>query len=101
MGSDAHVRSPVHVVGANLDFDALVLRPDHSRVERLIHVALWQSDIVLEAARDRRPTRMDNAQRSVAVAQALYYDAKRDQIVDALELDLLLAHLAVDREGVL
>ena len=64
---------------------------DHRRVQRLVHVRLGQRDVVLEAARHRRPLRVDDAERRVAVGDGLDEHAERDEVVDLLELALLLA----------
>ena len=101
MRGDAVLGDAVHVVGADLDLDALAARPDHRRVQRLVHVRLRQRDVVLEAARDRRPLRVDDAERRVAVGHRLDADAERDDVVDLLEVALLLLHLAIDRVQVL
>ena len=64
---DALLGDPVHLVGADLDLDALAPRTDDRRVERLVHVGLGQRDVVLEAPRHRRPLRVHDAERRVAV----------------------------------
>ncbi len=65
---DAELGALVHLLGADLDLDRLALRPDDRRVQRLVEVELRRGDVVLEAAGDRRPARMDRAEHRVAVA---------------------------------
>jgi hypothetical protein len=48
MRRDAELGDLVHVAGADLDFDALPLRPDHAGVQRAVIVRLRGRDVVLE-----------------------------------------------------
>ncbi len=66
MGRDAELGDLVHLLGADLQFDALARRPDHGRVQRAVIVLLRHGDVVLEAARHHRPARMHDAERAVA-----------------------------------
>ena len=50
MRRDSFLGHPMHFAGTNLHFHPLPARPDHGRVERLVHVGLGQRDVVLEAA---------------------------------------------------
>src|SRR5262249_12831989 len=45
----------VHLLGADLQLDALVARADDGGVDRLVVVLLGRRDVVLEAARHRAP----------------------------------------------
>ncbi len=100
MRRDAFLGDPVHVRGADLDLDALALRPDHRRVERLVHVRLGDRDEVLEAPGHRLPEGVDQPERLVALAHARREDPERGEVVDLVELPARL-HLLVDREEVL
>ena len=67
---DAVLGDAVHLAGADLDLDALAVRADHRRVQRLVHVRLRQRDVVLEAPGHRLPVRVHDAERLVALAHA-------------------------------
>ena len=70
---------------------------DDRRVQRLVAVRARHRDEVLEAARNRRPHLMDDAQHAVAVLDAGRDDAERDEVVDLIERDALPLQLLVDR----
>ena len=91
----------VHVLRADLDLQRHALGTDDRRVQRLIHVRLGHRDVVLEAARDGLPERVDGAERAVAVAERRNEDAEADEVVDLVELLAADHHLLVDRVQVL
>ena len=91
----------VHLGGADLHFHPLPLRTNHRGMQRLVHVDLGQRDVILEAAGNRLPTGVDHAQRLVALAQRGDDDAEGDQVIDLVEVQPLLLHLAMDRIDVL
>ena len=91
----------VHLVGANLQFDALAAGPDDRRVDRAVVVLLRRRDIVLEAPRHARPGRVRDADRSVTVGDGVDEDAKAVDIGELLERDRAALHLAPDRIGLL
>src|SRR5688572_4506908 len=94
---DAVLGDAVHLVGADLDFDALPTGPDQRRVQRLIHIGLRQRDVVLETPRDRRPARVHRPERRVTFGRGLDADSERQDVEHLLELRALLLHLAEDR----
>jgi hypothetical protein len=53
---------------------------EHRRVQRLVAVGLGQCDVVLEAAGHRTGTRVDDAERRVAVGDGLDDDAERHDV---------------------
>ena len=61
------------------------VRADHRGVQRLVEVRLRQRDVVLEAAGDRRPRRVRDAERLVAVHLRVGDHAEADRVVDLLE----------------
>src|ERR671920_1660904 len=66
------------------------------RVQRLVHVELGHSYVVLEAARDRLPDRMYDAEGAVAVAHVVDDDPETGEVVDLVELLVAPDHLVVD-----
>ena len=91
----------VHVLGADLELDRPVARPQHRGVQRLVHVVLRQRDVVLEAPRQRVPAGVQDAERAVAVAGGVDQHPQPDQVVDVGELATPHHHLLVDRVVVL
>ena len=98
---DAVLGGVVHLAGADLDLQRAPLGPDHRRVERLVHVELRHRHHVLEAAGERLPERVDDADGAVAVLDGVDDDAHRREVVDLVELAALAGHLRVDRVEVL
>ena len=96
VGRDAFFRMAVHLLGANLHFEGKPALADDRRVQRLVAVRPRHRNEVLDAARDRRPRLMDDAERCVAVLHAIGDDAQRDEIVDLVELDSLALQLLID-----
>ena len=98
---DAVLGPAVHVVRADLDLDRLALGPDHRGVQRLVEVELRHRDVVLEPAGDRVPSRVQRAERRVAVADRVDEHADTDEVVDVREVAAAHDHLLVDRVVVL
>ena len=88
-------------MGADLDLDRLPTRPDHRRVQGLVHVELGHRDEVLEPARDRVPPRVQGTERGIAVPHRLHEHSDADQVVDLREVPATNDHLLVDRVVVL
>ena len=101
MGGDPVLGQFVHLLGADLDLERLALGSDHRRVECLVHVGLRHRDEVLEAAGQRLPDRVDDADRAVAVLDRADDHPHRGEVEDLVELAALLRHLRVDRVEVL
>ena len=66
---EAEFVGAVHLAGADLHFHAHRVLVDQRGVERAVAVGLGRRDIVLEAARDELPGRVQHAQRAVAVGR--------------------------------
>ena len=96
VGCDAEFGDGVHVVGADLQLDALVAWPDNGRVDRLIAVLLRRRDIVLEPARHRAPRPMHDAERAIAILGSRNDDAKAVDVRQLLHRDLTVLHFAPD-----
>src|SRR5262249_25644833 len=84
-----------------LKLDSLVARSDHGGVDRTVLILLGSRDIVLEASRYHRPRGMDNAERLIALREALDDDPEAVDVGELLESDRLALHLAPDRIGAL
>src|SRR5262245_18028186 len=93
---DALLRHPVHFDRADLNLERDTSLADHRRVQRLIAVRAGHRDEVLDAARDRRPRLVDDAERAVAVLDAVGHHPQGDEVVDLLELDFLTLELLVN-----
>ena len=98
---DAVLRPLVHAPRADLQLDRLAAGADDRGVQRLVHVELRHRDVVLEPAGYRVPSRVDRAERGVAVPDAVHQDADAYQVVDVVELNVAGDHLLVDRVEVL
>src|SRR5438128_2698343 len=101
MRGDAIFGNLVHLAGPDLQLDALLAWPDHGGVDRAVVILLGGRDVVLEAAGHDRPGGVDDAQRVVALGQALHDNAEPDDVGELLEADRLALHLAPDRVGAL
>ncbi|CRI65006.1 hypothetical protein THIOKS12210051 [Thiocapsa sp. KS1] len=96
MGGDTELGMLMHLVGADLHLERLVLRTDDGRVERPIHVALGRGDVVVELLGDVLPESVHQSERGVAVRDRSDQDTYRTQVEDLGDLDLLALHLAPD-----
>src|SRR5215207_8524305 len=89
----------VHLLGADLYLEGLPLVADDGGVERAVEVVARRGDPVLEAPRDGLPEGVDDAEGAVAVARLVGRDdARGDEVVDLVELDLLALELLPDGE---
>ena len=93
---DAVLGLPVHFLGADLDFDALAVRPYNGGVQALVAVGLGHGNIVLEPAMHRLPLLVHKAQGCVAVLELLDYDAEGHDVVHFVQGQGLGLHLLVD-----
>jgi hypothetical protein len=96
---NAEFGDAVHVEGADLQFDALLLGPDNGGVERAVIVLLGRGDIVLETARHHAPGRMDDAQGAVTILLRLNQDPEAENIGQLFKSDGFALHLGEDRIG--
>ncbi len=93
--------NPMHFGGTNLYFHALAGRPKHRGVQGLVHVGLGHGDVILETPGDRLPGGVNSAEHGITVAHGRNDDAKSDQIVNLVKVDLLLDDFVVDGANVL
>src|SRR5919112_341961 len=98
---DAVLRRRVHLRVPDLDLQELPFVGHDRRVQRLVHVELGHSYVVLEAARDRLPDRMYDAEGAVAVAHVVDDDPETGEVVDLVELLVAPDHFVVDGVEVL
>ena len=84
---DAVLGNPVHFPGADLHLKGEGDLPaaDDGGVQGMVHIDLGYGDIVLEAARDLVPQRVDDAQHGIAVRDGVHDDADGDQVVDLVK----------------
>ena len=64
---DAALGLVLHLLGADLDLDALAERADHAGVQRAVAVRLGHRDVVLEALRQHLVAAVQQAERLVAL----------------------------------
>ena len=95
---DAEFGDLVHLLGADLQLDALVAGADHGGVDRTIIVLLRRRDIVLEAAGHDGPGGVDDAERAVAGLDIVEDDAEPENVGQLLEADRFALHLGPDRK---
>ena len=91
---DAVFRHLVHLVRADLQFDALAPRPNDGGVDRSIIVLLRRRDIVLESPGHRGPGRVRNPDRRVAVGHRVDQDSEPIDVRQLLEGDRAALHLS-------
>ena len=101
VGCDTELCPAVHFAGANLNFNRLAVRADHSRVQTLVHVELRHRNVVLEATGNRTPVRVDKAKNRIAFADGFNQHAHAHEVVDVFEIVAADDHLLVDRVVVL
>ncbi len=95
---DAVFGNPLHLLGADLQFDALVAGTDHRGVDGAIIVLLRRGDVILEAAGHHRPHGVDDAERAVALLHRLHDHPETENIGQLFESDGLALHLGPDRK---
>ncbi len=98
---DTEFRDLVHLLGADLQLDALVAGTDHGGVERTVVVLLRRRDVVLEAAGHHRPGGVHHAERAVAGFDILHHDAEAVDVGELFEADRFALHLGPDRKRLL
>ena len=98
---DAVLRRVVHFPRAYLHLERDALRADDRRVHALIHVRLRRGDIVLEAAGHGLEHIVYHAQHVVAVRYGIDDDAEGAQVENAVHVQVLRVHLAVDAVNML
>src|SRR5688500_7671387 len=93
---DAFLGAAVHLVGANLYLEGEPVLADDRRVKGLVAVRPRHGDEVLDTSGHRGPGLVNDAERGIAVLHRLGNHADGDEVVDALEDDLLPFELEVN-----
>ena len=91
----------MHLVGADLHFHNLALRPDHRCVQGLVTVFLGVGYVIIEFVRNMAPQSVDNTQGGVTVAHFRNKNTHGANIVDLGEIDALAPHFPPDAVDVL
>ncbi len=101
MRGDTQFGLLVHVEGADLHLQGLVLGTHHGGVQALVAVALGARDVVVELAGNGLPEAVHQAQYVEAVLDVAHQHAQGTHVVDLVEGQALLAHLRQDAGDVL
>ena len=96
MGGYPELGPIVHLVGSDLNFQGLAVRSDHGGVKALVEVELGEGDVILEPALNGGPSGMDQTQSPVTVFDQFNQNPDSYQVVDVLERQPAIDHLAVD-----
>ncbi len=88
----------VHLLGANLHLQALMLRSDQGGVQRTVSVGLGYGNEILEPRRHGRPSQMQDAEGAVTFLRRRHDHPKAENVGQLLEADLLFLQLAPDRK---
>ena len=91
----------VHLVGADLYFYNFAFRPDHSRVQGLVVIALGHRDVVIKFARNGLPQGMYQPKHAVTTRQVINQYAHGPDIEQLVEVETLALHFSVNTVDVL
>ncbi len=86
MRRDAVLIFLMHLACANLELDKLFIRADHRSMQAAVRVRLRHRDIILDAAGQRRPRLVDQAEHRVTFGNRLDDNAHRDEVVNFCEV---------------
>src|SRR5574344_4493 len=98
---ESFLRGQVHVLGADLHLDHLVVRTDDRRVNALVKVRFRRRDVILEKPLERSPEVVHVAEREVAFRDGFDDDADGEDIEDVIEPAAAVLHFAVDAVNIL
>ena len=101
MGRDTIFRNAVHLKSPDLDLQRLPVAIQHRSMQRLVHIRLRYSNIILKAPRYRTPHAVHNAQSAVAVLNAVYQHTDRQQIINLTQFLMVAQHLFMDTVKIL
>ena len=96
MRGHAFLGHPVHLFGADLDFDKMTARPGHGGVQRLVVIRFRRADKILDPAGYRWPIGMNRAQRLVAFLDGANDDTEGHLVINPFQRNLLHNQLFID-----
>ena len=96
MRSDTVFADAVHLKGTDLDFQRLTAIGQYGRMQGLIHIRFWHRYIILEAARNRTPHAVYDAQRTIAVLNGVYQHTDSQQIINLAQLLMVTQHFLMN-----
>ena len=96
MRGDAEIGFFLHIAGTDLHLDPVIAGTDHGRVNGTVTVGLGRRDIILEATRHSWIVAVHDAERAVTLLDIFDDDAKRHDVRELFERDVLALHLAPD-----
>ncbi len=86
----------VHLFGAYLNLEGVAVFGDDGGVQRLVEVGTRHGDEVLDAAGNRTPCVVNDAERGIAVIDRAGDDSQRQQVIHLIDVDLLPLQLLID-----
>ena len=96
MRSDTIFADAVHLKGTDLNFQRLTAGTQNRGVQRLVHIGLGHSHIVLKATGNGAPHAVHNAQRTIAVLNCIDQNTNSQQIINLTQLLVVTQHLFVN-----
>ena len=91
----------MHLEGADLNLQRLTTARQHRRMQRLIHIRFWHSNIILEASRNRTPHAVDNTQRTIAVLDRIDQHADSQKVINLAQLLVVTQHFLMNAVEIL
>ena len=76
MGRHAAFRNIMHLLGADLHFNALTVSAGNGGMNRPIPVGFWLANIIFKSTRHGPPALMDNSQHAITIGFTLGEDPK-------------------------
>ena len=98
VGSDTVFTGTMHFPCSDLHFEHLTMRTDQGVMQRLIHVGLGHSDIVLETPGHRGIHGMHDTQNRITVLYIIHQRTDGKQVIDLIHGLVLVDHLFIDTE---
>ena len=91
----------MHLMSADLHLKRLSRRTHQCRMQRLVHIRLWHSDIILKSARNRCIHLVDHTQCRITVLDGIYYNTYSKQVINLVNCFILIHHFLIDTEEML
>ena len=96
VGGDSLFGDAMHLVGADLHLELVAALAHDGGVQGLVEVGAGDGDEVLDAAGDRTPQHVNEAEDAVAIGLGLGNDADGEEVEDLVDGDLRLLQLLED-----